>query len=661
MKDNDLIACRIAKCFLVVANPRTSVSCDEYRGVYDGRIRRAFRIVEMKRTNWLSWLLALSTLCLAEGQYMFRRPYPPPPMPLAPPQIYKKSWAPGPRIPPMGNAMPFGGGSPYKRPVYKPSNYRFRRPPGPLPPPPPPPPLPMFNALPGSYKGPPLHPGLAMLGKFGPPEYRPEMIPSLHRGGIDDDKGPIHTIPAPNLGPASKPYQQQQQLLASSSRVEERRPAPSQQDTGLQADFAGVFGAQEPSSAPQRIVPSNPTPASSVHQYEVTESNEVSAPPQPYFTQDSDSTQYVSSITQEQQDAGSSIQANLQSSMHVMQAGGGNGVSGNEQQDAARIYEVLNAFPQQLSEHYALKGQPQIQQHLLQQQLSQILQQQQQEERAGAKGSFSQPALHSFNYDEQSNKNKQQQQQNIFIDQNYASGRVTADYSLAPESSDIAQDINLGDVQDQRENNIEFEVPVGQVRPATYFTKVSDDQSSSGIASQFYSTLPNREAAEKLAALAAAGNVNSQLIGQLRKQQQQQQQQQQQSKGQQSDQSIPSNHKEEEPQQQGETSEQSPRPKQSERQRQIEHRQKLFYRSQKLREEQARRKEVKDEDEHQSEVSSEKEHTLRILVPEDGPEKEKTNAKDYDYENDGTEVSEEPESSSEGASFGSRIVSKKLR
>lgn len=40
------------------------------------------------------------------------------------------------------------------------------------------------------------------------PEYRPELVilPPTHRGGIDDNKGPIHTIPAPNLSPADKPY-----------------------------------------------------------------------------------------------------------------------------------------------------------------------------------------------------------------------------------------------------------------------------------------------------------------------------------------------------------------------------------------------------------------------------------------------------------------------
>lgn len=39
------------------------------------------------------------------------------------------------------------------------------------------------------------------------PEYRPELValPPTHRGDVDDDKGPIHTIPAPNLSPADKP------------------------------------------------------------------------------------------------------------------------------------------------------------------------------------------------------------------------------------------------------------------------------------------------------------------------------------------------------------------------------------------------------------------------------------------------------------------------
>jgi len=40
------------------------------------------------------------------------------------------------------------------------------------------------------------------------PEYKSELIilPHIHQGTVDDDKGPIHTIPAPNLNPADKFY-----------------------------------------------------------------------------------------------------------------------------------------------------------------------------------------------------------------------------------------------------------------------------------------------------------------------------------------------------------------------------------------------------------------------------------------------------------------------
>lgn len=75
-----------------------------------------------QRTSWLCWLLALSAICLSEAQYKFRRPHLPPPMP--PPQIFKKSWAPGPRIPPVGNSLHMGPNFPPKRLMFKPPNYR---------------------------------------------------------------------------------------------------------------------------------------------------------------------------------------------------------------------------------------------------------------------------------------------------------------------------------------------------------------------------------------------------------------------------------------------------------------------------------------------------------------------------------------------------------
>lgn len=58
------------------------------------------------------------------------------------------------------------------------------------------------------------------------PEYKPELVilPATHRGGIDDDKGPIHTIPAPNLSPADKPFNS---AIESAKEIANRRPAYS--------------------------------------------------------------------------------------------------------------------------------------------------------------------------------------------------------------------------------------------------------------------------------------------------------------------------------------------------------------------------------------------------------------------------------------------------
>ena len=76
----------------------------------------------LQSTSWSLWLLLLTAVALAEAQYKFRRP----PLPPPPPQIFKKSWAPGARIPPMGNSIHLGQGFPHKRPLYKPPpNYRW--------------------------------------------------------------------------------------------------------------------------------------------------------------------------------------------------------------------------------------------------------------------------------------------------------------------------------------------------------------------------------------------------------------------------------------------------------------------------------------------------------------------------------------------------------
>lgn len=133
--------------------------------------------------------------------------------------------------------------------------------------------------------------------------------------------------------------------------------------------------------------------------------------------------------------------------------------------------------------------------------------------------------MHTFNYDEQTNQLQHRRQQQILPDQDYASESVTADYNLDPEDiheendnahSDEELTHPISGAEQSENNNIEYGEMTHRGNPTMYFDKVADDDA---ISSRFYTTLPNRETAEKLAALAAAGNVNSRLIGQLRKQQ----------------------------------------------------------------------------------------------------------------------------------------------
>lgn len=101
----------------------------------------------------------------------------------------------------------------------------------------------MFNAPPTAWKNPiPMMssiPTLAVLPQRAPikefhvinkapeysPEYRPEpmILPPTHRGPMDDDKGPIHTIPAPNLSLADKPYNSREDNIPENSQEDYRR------------------------------------------------------------------------------------------------------------------------------------------------------------------------------------------------------------------------------------------------------------------------------------------------------------------------------------------------------------------------------------------------------------------------------------------------------
>lgn len=273
--------------------------------------------------------------------------------------------------------------------------------------------------------------------------------------------------------------------------------------------------------------------------------------------------------------------------------------------------------------------QPQLQQHILQQQLGQFFQP------TGVTG-FSQPQMQSFNYDEQDNKEQQQQQQQqILFNPEYVAERVNTNYNVEPEVSiddqennNLHQDEELAYINEgpeQLENNIDYEDTNTQKGQTTYFNKVSNNN---GISSQFYTTLPNREAAEKLAALAAAGNVNSQLIGQLRKQQQQQENVQ-------NEEAMPPNHKNEDYDQ----------TYQDRTQNRHKHRQSQQEQEQQLQQYEEQQKEYERQQEQhrqrQSVMYSNK-RPLRIMVPDENDynnesqnNQSKENAEvEYEYEND---------------------------
>ncbi|XP_033212625.1 putative uncharacterized protein DDB_G0288537 [Belonocnema kinseyi] len=673
----------------------------------------------MKSAKWIGWLLAMCVVCFTEARYKIRRPMPPPP-----PQIYKKSWPIGPRIS-MGNTVHINSNNyPPKRPppAHKPNNYRIRRPP-------------VFNVVPNGWKTHQI-PAMGVLNNHATlpqrppvkefhslskvpeysPEYRPEavIIPSSHRGGIDDDKGPIHTIPAPNLSPADKPYNLVESQASEKSHHEDNLPRRPYESTNIHFPVTSVT---------QRPVTSASPTLQSQHQYEVTETNDNNIKdyhtvPPAYYTPEYDSKRVSTIINPEVQanevylnhspsntgligtntiqfgQLSLPMQTNLHSSLSVGFPGTASQVTVGGQQlpdlhvghpapagpplSATQLYDLLNHFPQQLTEQYTSGQQPQLQQHILQQQLGQFFQTD-----ANGVTRFSQPQMHSFNYDEQANKKKNQRpQQQILIGQDYGSGRVTADYNLEPEAAGTGdansvlrtnEEFNYpAELSDQQENNIEYEQTLNQRGQSTYYNKVNNPSS---VSSQFYTTLPNREAAEKLAALAAAGNVNSHLIGQLKKQQEFQQ-----------DEPVPENHKDESYR---ENEQREGEGESYDQQQRFEDKFKQTYQQQKFREQQIRQEQENEEYEkryrqqqryqqprqNNNQEDEDDKHPLRIMVPdnneeyEENKEKSKSGEKvavneDYEYENDEPEnpdnlnkpTSDEASyEQSAGAEFGTRL------
>ncbi|RZC35469.1 hypothetical protein BDFB_000520 [Asbolus verrucosus] len=272
------------------------------------------------------------------------------------------------------------------------------------------------------------------------------------------EKGPIHTIPAPNLSPADKPF------IVEEVRQNQRQP----ETTYVQIQKA--------------------------HQYQVTEVPE----------QNQKQTFYKSYYDQQQQTQ------NLQQNEAFLN-GVANQVSPNE------LYQLINAYPQQPQLVEALTVPVMQQQEYLQQipllaQQAQALQPHQnfveQIQKATDKIS-NQPEYHSFNYEEQS-----QDYSNKNVKKKELSSLVTAGYNLEPVESlllarnnpidSLAQSQyvqNYFDTRDENANNVEPDA-----RPSQ--EAVKNRSESSG----FYVSLPNKEAADTLASLQAAGKINSNLM-----------------------------------------------------------------------------------------------------------------------------------------------------
>lgn len=363
-------------------------------------------------------------------------------------------------------------------------------------------------------------------------------IPSMHANTIKQvgEKGPIHTIPAPNLSPADKP-----------AVIEEYKPAPEPINQQLhhhqkQGDFFQL------------------------HQYQVTESNEPSSLnlfrlQQQGFYQDLSGLQAQTSV--HKAEAAAVHQAHKFNGGQLIQHPQNEVVIKTQEQHQQQpqindVYQLLNYYPphQSLEAFKFPHQQQQQQQQFLQenyqhqapvqvnsnpssdgkpdvefyQQLEQI---RNQNVASNRQQETHQPEYHSFNYEEQDRHKDDRSGSDL-------SSMVTADYSLEPavaESSEIlhstiARNNPPSDVLAQSQyiqqyfgtrdenvadNNVE---PDAKISKNLRETERDEDESKSDvIASAFYATLPNRQAAEALASLQAAGQLNSNNKAGIRQQQ----------------------------------------------------------------------------------------------------------------------------------------------
>lgn len=316
------------------------------------------------------------------------------------------------------------------------------------------------------------------------------------------EKGPIHTIPAPNLSLADKP-----------AVVEEVRNDPQ----------------------PQQLL--QVRPEAQLHQYQVTELNEPSLNlfrAQQGFYQDLSGLEAQTSVRKAEA-AAVQPQKQIPGFGQLIQQPQSEVIFKSQEQQLPTndVYQILNYYPQQAAEAFKF---PPVQQHVLQQNYQQqvpnspsnskpdssFYQQLEQIRQENVNAQEVQPEYHSFNYEEQRQKGDRSGTMDL-------SSLVTADYSLEPsaDSSEIlhstvarnpsdvlAQSQYIQQYFDTREDN----VSENNVEPDAKTTENApqqtnaDDNESDVLSSAFYASLPNRQAAEALASLQAAGKINNDKV-----------------------------------------------------------------------------------------------------------------------------------------------------
>lgn len=279
-----------------------------------------------------------------------------------------------------------------------------------------------------------------------------------------DYKGPIHTIPAPNLSPADKP-----------KNIEEVQPI-EQEKTIVQIQKA--------------------------HQYQVTESTDPvysSFNKQPYYDLELSKNHDNLKTPQTEIAHKDTTSVTTQDLLKLLN-------TYNQQPQLLNGFTLPLIQPQltrqQINPYQALLSQPQIFQAepTFADQFPQSFTQ-------NYKTNL-QPQLHTFNYEE-----NPQPQEGL-------SSSVSSDYTLDPETAESFQNTFLHNpvealaqtqyVQrffDTRDDNVATNNVEPDARPAKNFE--ADQNNEEIVSGAYYTILPNREAAEALASLQEAGKLNS--------------------------------------------------------------------------------------------------------------------------------------------------------